>query len=992
VAVTPPTVALNAVGQTVQLSAAASDANGHPVAGPTFAWASSAETIATVSASGLVTAVAGGSATVSATASGRSGNAAVTVVQLAASITLTPPTASLSALGGTVQLTAAASDANGHAIAGKTFTWSSSQEGVATVSASGLVTAVGNGATTISAMADGVGASASVTVAQQLASVAVTPAAPSLDALGATVQLAAEARDASGHTIGGRAFTWASSDESVATVNASGLVTAAANGTAAIRASTGGVQGSTPVTVAQKAATVALSPTGALLTGAGTTRQFSVAARDSGGSAIPPAGVHATWTSLIPGIATVSSTGLAAAVGSGQTTIQMNLDGVIKYATLTVTIPGLAPVNLWARLESGITDRIEALWGTSASDIYATAHGSHVLHYNGSQWQHVFGGIPHGKAVWGSSARDVYAFGDGKVAHFDGTLWSMVATGLCNMLSAAWGASPVDIFAVCWDGTIVHFDGSSWTSMSSPGPGLGLSGVWGTSARDVYAVGGQHAFHYDGTLWQEISSAELHVGISDVWGVSGSDIYASFWGNIFRYNGAVWTRVVYDAPIFITSVWGSSATDIYFAGTDTLGHAAVLHYNGAQTWDLAHGAPGDSLHAIWGAPTGEVVAAGARGAIYRGYRNGTMGINPSIATISGSNNRVQLHPLPGAGGVQLSGVPISWSSFNPAVATVDADGWVTGITTGTAVISAVAFGGAGATANITVDLTKRPPVATIDSPSRDTTITRGEAVQFRGTASDADGTIASHAWDFGDGGTASVEDPPAHTYAVIGNYRVTYRVTDNDGLSSPVASVMVNVVANQAPVVTISSPANGATFAPGSTITFAGNATDHEDGPLSGASLVWTSSRDGQIGTGTSFTRSDLSLGTHTITLTAADSDGAAGSAQVTINVAAIAPIATGQWTGSTTGMALEFNVSADARYVTQMKYTFSGLTCGGATLVSGSVIRSTTPGWEITNRQFSIPATQNVPGISGTFGDNGTTVTGTWTWLTCSGPWTGSH
>ncbi|NJD09138.1 MAG: hypothetical protein FIB01_01420 [Gemmatimonadetes bacterium] len=103
-------------------------------------------------------------------------------------------------------------------------------------------------------------------------------------------------------------------------------------------------------------------------------------------------------------------------------------------------------------------------------------------------------------------------------------------------------------------------------------------------------------------------------------------------------------------------------------------------------------------------------------------------------------------------------------------------------------------------------------------------------------------------------------------------------------------------------------------------------------------------------------------------------------------------PNATGQWTGSTTGMALEFNVSADARYVTQMKYTFSGLQCGGTTLSSGSVIRSTTPGWEITNRQFAIPPTEYVPGISGTFGSNGTTVTGTWTWLTCSGSWSGSH
>jgi uncharacterized protein YjdB len=993
ITVTPATASIGSVGGTVTLSAAAQDARGNPVAGLALAWTSSNPGVASVDGSGRVTAVAGGSATISASTQRVSGSTLVTVSQVATSLTVTPATARLVALGASVQLSAAARDANGHTIPGKRITWSSSAASIATVDTTGKVTAVANGSAIVTAGADGVMNSASVTVEQELASVAITPATASLGTLGRSVQLAASARDARGYVIGGKTFAWVSSSPAIASVNGSGLVTAVANGPTTITATTEGVTGTSEVTVAQKAATVTLTPTGASLTGAGTTRQFGVAARDSGGSAIPPAGVHASWTSLIPGVATVNLSGLAAAVGSGQVTIKVEVDRVVEYATLTVTTPGLPPVNLWARLESGISDRIEGMWGTSASDIYASAHGSHILHYNGTQWRHVFGGIPHGMGLWGSSAHDVYAAGDGKVAHYDGAFWSMVATGVCNTQSGVWGASPVEVFAVCWDGTVVHFDGTSWTSMGSPGAGMSLYGVWGTSARDVFAVGGQHAFHYDGTSWQEISSAELHVGISDVWGVSGSDIYASFWGNVFHFDGAAWTRVVYDAPIFITSVWGSSATDIYFAGIDTLGQAAVLHYNGAQTWTLTHGASRDSLYAIWGAPTGEVFAAGARGAIYRGYRNGTMGINPSSATISGTNNRVRLTALPGAGASQLTGVPITWSSFNPAVAKVDQDGWVTGVASGTATIVAIAFGGAAATANITVDLSKHPPVATIDSPSRDTTVTLGEAVQFRGTASDQDGTIATHTWDFGGGTGGTVEDPPAHTYAAIGNYQVTYRVTDNDGMSSPADVVTVNVVGNQAPTATITSPANQATFAPGATMTFTGSATDHEDGALIGASLVWTSSRDGQIGTGTTFTRNNLSLGTHTITLSATDSQGAIATTQVVIYVSVVAPIVPGEWHGATTGMALDFPVSTNADYVTQMKYTFSGLKCGGAELVSGSVTVSTTPGWAITNRQFVIASSSdNYPSIASTFGDNGTTVTGTWTWRTCSGTWTGSH
>ena len=86
------------------------------------------------------------------------------------------------------------------------------------------------------------------------------------------------------------------------------------------------------------------------------------------------------------------------------------------------------------------------------------------------------------------------------------------------------------------------------------------------------------------------------------------------------------------------------------------------------------------------------------------------------------------------------------------------------------------------------------PTSTIDNPSQDTTVTLGDAANFQGTASDADGTIASHAWDFGDGNGASVEDPGNYTYAAVGIYTVTYQVTDDDGGNSPPANVTVTVV------------------------------------------------------------------------------------------------------------------------------------------------------------------------------------------------------
>ena len=94
---------------------------------------------------------------------------------------------------------------------------------------------------------------------------------------------------------------------------------------------------------------------------------------------------------------------------------------------------------------------------------------------------------------------------------------------------------------------------------------------------------------------------------------------------------------------------------------------------------------------------------------------------------------------------------------------------------------------------------------------------------------------------------------------------------------------------NAAPVVTITSPAAGASFATGVAITFAGSASDAEDG-IRTATLVWTSSLQGQIGTGGSFTVSNLIAGTHTITARATDTANLAGSSTRSITVAAPAP------------------------------------------------------------------------------------------------------
>ena len=117
------------------------------------------------------------------------------MTQVIASLEVTPGTSTLVSFGATVQLTATPKDANGNPVAGQTATWSSSNNGIATVSDVGLVTAVANGGpVTITATVGAFTGTATATVAQVVATVVVTPGVTTLIALGSTVQLTAAAQ------------------------------------------------------------------------------------------------------------------------------------------------------------------------------------------------------------------------------------------------------------------------------------------------------------------------------------------------------------------------------------------------------------------------------------------------------------------------------------------------------------------------------------------------------------------------------------------------------------------------------------------------------------------------------------------------------------------------------------------------------------------------------------------------------------------------------
>ncbi len=165
-------------------------------------------------------------------------------------------------------------------------------------------------------------------------SVDVFPATSTID-VGATVSLNATVRDEDGVVLEASGLGWSSSDESVATVSVSGLVTGVAPGTVTITAQAGlAASGTASVRVLAGVVSVAVSPTTGSLS-PGQTLQLSATPRDAGG--LPVTGASVTWSSGNNAVATVSLTGLVTAVADGQATITAESEGVTGTATITVS-------------------------------------------------------------------------------------------------------------------------------------------------------------------------------------------------------------------------------------------------------------------------------------------------------------------------------------------------------------------------------------------------------------------------------------------------------------------------------------------------------------------------------------------------------------------------------------------------------------------------------------------------------------------------------
>jgi peptidoglycan/xylan/chitin deacetylase (PgdA/CDA1 family) len=358
ISVSPKTASI-AVGATRQFQAIAQDAEGNTLPGVAFTFSSSGN-VATVDSTGLAKGISPGTATITASAAGRSASVVLTVkanppaTSVLTQISVSPSTVSIQ-VGQQQSYTAVGYDQFNNVMNGLTFAWTSDGSNAIAMLNGNVATGVAVGMVHITASASGISsAPASLTVLPPppaLKTIVVTPSNPSI-LIGGTAQLTAVGYDQNGATMSGITFAWSSTNPSAAAISSSGVASGLAAGTSQITASALGVSSNAAImTVTKPAAaltSITVSPTSASIQ-AGSAQQFSAVGYDQYNNVM--SGITFAWSSSNINVASVAAVnsegetdGVATGIAAGSVQIQASANGVKATVSLTVTPPPPPPL------------------------------------------------------------------------------------------------------------------------------------------------------------------------------------------------------------------------------------------------------------------------------------------------------------------------------------------------------------------------------------------------------------------------------------------------------------------------------------------------------------------------------------------------------------------------------------------------------------------------------------------------------------------------
>ncbi len=676
IAVSPTTASIG-TGQTATFTATVQiDAGLSTV----VTWSSSTPTVATVNAStGVVTGVAQGTSQITATSivdGTLAASATINIVPVVRSVSVTPTTASVF-IGNTQQITPTV---NADAGAPTTVTWRTSNAAIATVSGTGVVTAVALGSATITALstADTTRrATSTITVPARPLTVAITQRNVSMNP-GTSLTLNAVVSADPGVNAN---VNWSSSNNAAATITAGGVVTGVASGSTLITATSqfdGTKRDTLTVNVVPR---LAATWTPNRLGGALYEDVVAIATIDATNAfAVNSVGDIYRWN---------GTTWSLSATGTSLGTTFYAVHGTTATSVIAVGANGVVARwngTAWAAMTSGTTRALYAVWVEDATTAYAVGDNGIVIRFNGTAWStEAAGSTASLNGVWSGSGL-VYVVGaNGEMLRKSGT-WSRVALPTLETLYAVHGLNGTDIVAAGAAGTLLKFDGTTWSTLTSGGFSGSFYTITGSAANGGrrYLVGDGGVAQLDGStasvvntpyaprLYAAIMDGTGNVWVGgqrgivmrgpgtwttnnlapdllDVWTSTPTSAYAvGEFGSVYRWDGTSWTRQSIPTTATLETVWSPSANDAFVGGDNGL----IMRFNGT-TWTTMTTPTTASIYNIWGSSATDVWAVTAGGEVLR--YNGTTwtisttasqplwtvyGVSPTQIVVAGENGVV----------------------------------------------------------------------------------------------------------------------------------------------------------------------------------------------------------------------------------------------------------------------------------------------------------------------------------------------------------------
>ena len=340
---TPDVASLTNIGERITLSASVRDARGKVIPGARVDYRTMDQSIAMVDASGTVTGLSEGVASVV----GTSGSATDTVVIAVAarklggggaSVAVYPSMDTITSIGLTVQLQGVARNNAGRLLSNANLQWVSVNPDLAAVSSSGLVTGVASGIARIVASLDSAADTATVWVAVPglPVRVVVSPKGDTILATGGQAKLAAVVLDGLGSVLQ-KAVAWTSLDATIASVDASGMTTGKAKGIARIVAAHGSLADTARVWVAPTLtpARIDVQPATDTIPTVGGTKQLTATVLDAIGNTV--LGAIVSWGTLDPAVVTVSNTGKVTGATRGVARVTARINTLVDTAIIHVS-------------------------------------------------------------------------------------------------------------------------------------------------------------------------------------------------------------------------------------------------------------------------------------------------------------------------------------------------------------------------------------------------------------------------------------------------------------------------------------------------------------------------------------------------------------------------------------------------------------------------------------------------------------------------------